>query len=88
MRSTDWRLELEVREFYAVATSPGGASQVRLALSGYANCSDTDHVISMLADIDFYDERLSVIVAAHERALHEVSRQMVSQLSQLCGSNT
>ena len=87
-RSTDWRLELEVREFYAVATSPGGASQVRLALSGYANCSDTDHVISMLADVDFYDERLSVIVAAHERALHEVSRQMVNQLSQACGSNT
>jgi len=87
-RSTDWQLELDVREFYVVATSPAGASQVRMALSGYVNCSDTDHVISMRADVDFYDERLSVIVAAHERALHEVSRQMVSQLSQACGSNT
>ena len=87
-RSTDWQLELEVREFYVVATSPAGVSRVRMALSGYANCSNTDHVISMLADVDFYDERLSVIVAAHERALHEVSRQMVTQLSQACGSNT
>ncbi len=86
-RSADWQLELEVREFYTLATSPAGASQVRMALSGYVNCSDADHVISMLANVDLDDERLSVIVAAHEKALHEVSRQMVSQLSQACGSN-
>ena len=87
-RSADWQLELEVREFYTVAASSAGTSKVRVALSGYVNCHDTDHVISLLANVDLYDERLSVIVAAHEKALHEVSRQMVSQLSQACGSNT
>ncbi len=87
-RSADWQLELEVREFYTVTASSAGTSKVRVALSGYVNCHDTDHVISMLANVDLYDERLSVIVAAHEIALHEVSTQMVSQLSQACGSNT
>jgi ABC-type uncharacterized transport system auxiliary subunit len=87
-RSADWQLELEVREFYTVAASSAGTSKVRVALSGYVNCHDTDHVISLLANVDLYDERLSVIVAAHEKALHEVSRQMVSQLSLACGSNT
>lgn len=87
-RSADWQLELEVREFYTVAASSAGTSKVRVALSGYVNCHDTDHVISLLANVDLYDERLSVIVAAHEKALHDVSRQMVSQLSLACGSNT
>ncbi len=87
-RSADWQLELEVREFYTVAASSAGTSKVRVALSGYVNCHDTDHVISMLANVDLYDERLSVIVAAHEKAVHEVSKQLVSQLSLACGSNT
>ena len=55
--------------------------QVRMALRGYVNCHDTDHAISMLADVDLDDERLSLIVAAHERALHEIALALISQLS-------
>ena len=87
-RSADWQLELEVREFYTVVASSAGSSKVRVALSGYVNCHDTDYVISILANVDLYNERLSAIVAAYENALHEVSRQMISKLSQACGSST
>jgi ABC-type uncharacterized transport system auxiliary subunit len=85
-RSADSQLELEVREFYTVAGSSAGARKVRVALSGYVNCHDADHALSLLAEVDLGDERLSLIVAAHERALHEVSMSLVSQLSQACGS--
>ena len=85
-RSADWQLELEVREFYTVVTSSAGAGTVRLALSGYVTCPDADHEISMRASADISDERLSRIVAAHQQALHDVSKQMVNQLSQACGS--
>lgn len=83
----DWQLELEVREFYTMAASATGARKVRVAISGYVNCHDTDHVISLLAEAGLDDERLSLIVAAHEKALHEVSISLVSQLSQACGLN-
>ena len=86
-RSADWQLELEVREFYTVAASSAGASNVQVALSGYVNCHDADHAISLRADADLGSERLSLIAAAHEKAVHEVSIDLVSQLSQACSSD-
>lgn len=86
-RSADWQLDLEVREFYAVAATYAGRSKVRMTLTGYVNCHYPNHMISLLVDVDLDDERLSLIVAAHERALHEVSMSLVSELSRACGSD-
>ncbi len=86
-RSADWQLQLEVSEFYTVSTSSVGAGNVRVVLNGYVNCHDADHAISLLSHVGLDDERLSLIVAAHEKALHEVSMDLVSQLSQACNSD-
>ena len=43
VRSADWQLELEVREFHTVAASSAGASKVRMALSGNAENRHEDY---------------------------------------------
>ena len=86
-RSADWQLQLEVSEFYTVSTSSVDAGEVRVVLNGYVNCRNADHAISLRADANPGSERLSLIVAAHERALHEVSMDLLNQLSQACSSD-
>jgi len=80
-RSTDWELELEVRELYTLANA---SESVRMVLSGYVSCPESEHAIAMQATVGINDNRLSEIVAAYQRALHEVSRQLVTQLAEAC----
>jgi ABC-type uncharacterized transport system auxiliary subunit len=82
--SSEWQLDLEVREFYTVASSAGG--DVRIALSGYVTCRDTDHSISLQSTVDVSDQRLSLIVAAYQRALHEVTSDLIQQLPERCAA--
>ena len=81
-RSSQWQLDLELREFYTVTSSAGG--DVRMALSGYVTCPDTDHGISLQSTVDVSEERLSLIVAAYQRALHEVTGDLIHQLAERC----
>ena len=81
-RSTDWELELEVRELYTLAN----ARMVRMVLSGYVSCPGSDHAIAMQANVGIDDNRLSEIVAAYQHALREVSQQLVTQLAETCKS--
>ncbi len=80
-RSTDWALELEVRELYTLANV---SENVRMMLSGYVSCGASDHEIAIQATVGIDDNRLSQIVAAYQHALHEVSRQLVTQLAEAC----
>ncbi len=80
-RSTDWALELEVRELYTLANA---SENVRMMLSGYVSCRASDHAIAIQATVGIDDNRLSQIVAAYQQALHEVSRQLVTQLAEAC----
>ncbi len=79
-RSTDWALELEIRELYTLAN----ARRVRMVLSGYVSCGASDYAIAMQATAGIDDDRLSEIVAAYQHALNEVSRQLVTQLAEAC----
>jgi ABC-type uncharacterized transport system auxiliary subunit len=83
-RSTGQELELEIREFYTRAIKSENAQIVRVALRGYVSCAASDHVIVLEAAADIDDNRLSRIVAAYQHALHEVSRQLVTQLGNTC----
>ncbi len=83
-RSTDWALELEVREFYTLANASDNARMVRMVLSGYVSCPESDHAIATQTSVGIDENRLSRIVAAYQRALHEVSRQLVTQLAEAC----
>ncbi len=79
-RSMDWALELEVRKLYTLAN----ARKVQMVLSGYVSCGATDYAIAMHATAGIDDDRLSEIVAAYQRVLNEVSRQLVVQLAEVC----
>ena len=83
-RSTDWVLELEVRELYTLANASDNARMVRMVLKGYVSCPESDHAIAMQAAVGIDDNRLSEIVAAYQHALREVSRQLVTQLTETC----
>ena len=80
-RSTDWALELEVRELY---TRADASENVRMMLSGYVSCGASDHAIAIQATVRIDDDRLNQIVAAYQQALQEVSRQLVTQLAEAC----
>lgn len=82
--SMDWTLELEVRELFTQASTPDNARMVRMVLSGYVSCPESDHAIAMQASVDIGQNRLSQIVAAYQQALNEVSRQLVTQLANAC----
>ncbi len=83
-RSTDWVLELEVRELYTLANASEIADMVRVVLNGYVSCSETDHAIAMQAAAGIENNRLGQIVAAYQRALHDISRQLVTRLADTC----
>lgn len=80
-RATDWELDLDLREFYSLTEV---SESVRMVLSGYVSCAESEHAIAMKANIGINDHRLSEIVAAYQRALHEVSQQLVTQLAESC----
>jgi ABC-type uncharacterized transport system auxiliary subunit len=80
----DWTLELELRELFTQASTPDNARMVRMVLSGYVSCSESDHAIAMQANVEFGNNRLSHIVAAYQQALNEVSRQLITQLAKAC----
>ena len=77
-RSTDWALELELRELYALAN----AHTVHMVVSGYVSCGVADYAIAMQATASIDGDRLNEIVAAFQHALNDVSRQLVTQLSE------
>ena len=81
-RSAQQQLELGVRELYALADSGANAHTVRMVLSGYLTCPDSDRAISLQAAVSIDDNRLAWIVAAYQQAFHDVSRQLVTQLSE------
>jgi ABC-type uncharacterized transport system auxiliary subunit len=84
-RSSEWQLDLELHEFYTVASSSGG--DVRMVLNGYVTCRDMDHTISLQSTVDVSEERLSLIVAAYQRALHEVTSDLLHQLPERCATD-
>ena len=83
-KSTNQELELEIREFYTLASESENVHMARMALRGYVSCRASDYVIALEAAVDIQENRLSQIVAAYQHALHEVSRQLVAQLADTC----
>lgn len=75
-RNTDWTLELELRRFY-VTTSP--TSTANIALAGHLDCGGSKR-ISLTAGAAVAEDRLSLIVAAFQQALNDLSSDLVSQL--------
>lgn len=74
-------LQLELREFFADLDSAGRTTRVRLALNGRYQCGSTSTVeIKSRAQVVVNEERMSVIVAAFQQALNQVTKDILEQL--------
>jgi len=74
-------LQLEIREFYANLDSSGTTSSVQISIIGRSQCeSETALPIQLKASVPVHDERMSVIVAAFQRAVDEVMKDLLETL--------
>ncbi len=64
----EWLLELELREFFAVATTAEGPPQVHVKLVGNLSCGLVSSAISAAETIAAQESKLSEIVSAFQRA--------------------
>ena len=82
--STESDIDLEVREFFAVALSLGSAPTIRVQLAGMVECGAKSGVLDARAANIASDNRLSAIVVAFQRSLGVVLRELATQLQRHC----
>jgi len=82
--SESWNLTLEVQQFYGVQQVRGTTDRVSAVFSGLLRCGEQDHRISLSASIPVNEERLSVVVRAHQQALDDITRQLWDQIESRC----
>lgn len=74
-------LQLEVQEFFADLSPAGHTSGVRVAINGHNQCENGAPLSMQLnAIIAVHDDRMSVIVAAFQRAMDSVMEDMLEQM--------
>lgn len=81
-----WRLQLEARQFYGKQDTTGATRSVIVQLAGWLECSDQSYPVELVADSGVGEQRLSVIVAAHQDGLDRATRELLAQLGQHCGN--
>ena len=82
--TTESDIDLEVREFFAVAVSLGSAPTIRVHLAGSVECGAKSGVLDARAANIASDNRLSAIVGAFQRTLGEVLSELAAQLQRHC----
>lgn len=80
-----WRLELEVQQFYGRQATAGETTSVVVEMAGTVSCGSDRHSLTLSDSRPVSVERLSAVVAAHQSALDNVTRQLLSQLESACG---
>ena len=74
-------LNLELREFFTDLNSAGRTTGARVALVGWYRCDDAQAiVIDSKVFIPVADDRMSVIVAAFQDAVDQVSQEIIKQI--------
>ena len=81
---TEWLLDLELREFFAVATTAGAAPQIHVKLVGHLNCGLGESVVSAAATAPAQEDRLSKIIAAFQRAMDDAMISLGGQFEKNC----
>jgi ABC-type uncharacterized transport system auxiliary subunit len=79
-----WSLELEVQQFYGILDAAGGTSSVKVRFEGKLQCRDQEHQLQLNASKPVHEERLSVVVSAHQQALDDTSRQLIEHVMDNC----
>jgi ABC-type uncharacterized transport system auxiliary subunit len=84
IKGDEWLLELELREFFAVANTADSPPQVHVQLVGHLNCGTGDIAISATATVPAQENKLSKIVAAFQSATNNVLISLGRQLETRC----
>ena len=82
--SSDWILELEIQKFYGVQNSNVSTSTIVAEFEGLLLCKDQNHQMQLSASIPVHEEKLSVVVKAHQKALDNITRQLLDAISKNC----
>lgn len=80
----DWSLALEVQQFYGFQSTLGTTSRVSAEIGGTILCNQGIHRVQLSASEPVGEERLAVVVKAHQDALNDVTRQLWDQIESLC----
>ena len=79
-----WSLILEVQQFYGIQDYTGSTSSVAVSFEGVLACKEQIHQLQLSFSRPVREERLSVVVKAHQQALDDATKQLISELSELC----
>jgi ABC-type uncharacterized transport system auxiliary subunit len=80
----NWFLTLEVQQFYGIQNASGDTSSVIVEMTGSIECNGNRGSFTLSDSNSVAEERLSVVVAAHQRGLDEVTRKLVEQINKTC----
>jgi len=80
----NWFLTLEVQQFYGNQSASGSTSSVIVEMTGSIECNDNHGSFTLSDTNSVGEERLSVVVAAHQRGLDDVTRQLLEQIDKTC----
>lgn len=80
----EWLLELELREFFAVAITPDSPPQVHVKLVGHLNCGFGDTSINATAAVPARENKLSNIVGTFQSAMNNALISLGTQLESRC----
>ena len=77
-------IDLELRAFYGVRSAAGVTSSVRTELAGTLSCGGRTFDLRLSAKPRVAEERLAAVVAAHQRALDEMTDDLRDRLLAAC----
>lgn len=81
---SEWSLDLELREFFAVVTTAGAPPQVRVKLAGYVDCGSGNTAVSAATTAPAQEDTLSEIIAAFQSATDNALIGLGAQLETRC----
>lgn len=82
--SFESEMRLELREFFAIASTTGSGPKILMYLQGNLECGTATSPIGARATSAAAANRLHAIVEAHQRTLHDVIRSLATQYQRHC----
>ena len=79
-----WTLALEVQQFNGVQRTRGITERVSGQIEAMLTCGDKTHRIQLDASNPVPEERLAVVVRAHQSVLDEMTSQLWEKMSSVC----
>jgi len=79
-----WLVKLEVQRFYGLQNASGDTSSVVIQMSASIECKGMNRSYTLTDSNPVADQRLSAVVAAHQRGLDEITRRLLEKISEAC----